>query len=324
MNSRRLGLEEQLAIHDQAVASSAGIDQYCSSSRWVGPAFEAFMGHAVPLISWADEAGSALFAAAPTAAGVYLAPLEAIWGLAAPCAGSTPQGAARATLRALESCETAWVAALVGGIEPGSTLERALVTALAPTWTLRPLPVVTRQVASLEGGTEGFLSRRSRKFRANLRAARAQANDAGLNFEVVLLESVDDATRAFERVLPIEHRSWKSLSDQGVAKGPMAEFTRGVLTRSAKADGAVAVFATLGGQDVGYLYGALTKANFRGLQMSFVEEVRPLAVGNLMQLTAIEWLCRRGVVEYDLGSDLPYKRRWAERERITRGLLVIR
>ncbi len=37
-----------------------------------------------------------------------------------------------------------------------------------------------------------------------------------------------------------------------------------------------------------------------------------MGLGNLVQYNMIQWLCDEGVKKYDLGMDMPYKRRWAE------------
>ena len=41
-----------------------------------------------------------------------------------------------------------------------------------------------------------------------------------------------------------------------------------------------------------------------------------------MQAEAIELLCASGAHSYDLGSELPYKLRWAEQQVATTGLVV--
>jgi CelD/BcsL family acetyltransferase involved in cellulose biosynthesis len=74
-------------------------------------------------------------------------------------------------------------------------------------------------------------------------------------------------------------------------------------------------FAQREGEDVGYIFGAVFGGSYRGLQFSYVEEVRDIALGSAMQFHQIQRLCEQGVLEYDLGSTSPhYKQRWAERE----------
>ena len=57
--------------------------------------------------------------------------------------------------------------------------------------------------------------------------------------------------------------------------------------------------------------------------MSFVESYRPYALGNVLQSKMIHLLAQEGIQTYDLGSDIDYKRRWAENEFLTVSLGVV-
>ena len=51
---------------------------------------------------------------------------------------------------------------------------------------------------------------------------------------------------------------------------------------------------------------------YRGLQLSYNDDFRPLSLGNCVQMEMIENLCDEHVDSYDLGTDMPYKARWGE------------
>ena len=84
------------------------------------------------------------------------------------------------------------------------------------------------------------------------------------------------------------------------------------------------IFARLGGRDVGYILGAVMAGEYRGLQFSYDAEVAPLGIGGLLQLEQIGELCASGVARYDLGTEMDYKRRWAEDIMETEMLVLVR
>ena len=62
---------------------------------------------------------------------------------------------------------------------------------------------------------------------------------------------------------------------------------------------------------------------YRGLQFSYDDEWSALSLGSLCQYHQIAGLCREGVARYDLGTDMEYKRRWAEEQFETTLLVVV-
>ena len=82
------------------------------------------------------------------------------------------------------------------------------------------------------------------------------------------------------------------------------------------------VFARLDGEDVAMGFGGILGDTFRGLQMSYDDRFRQLSLGNLIQWSLIEHLVTEGLRLYDLGTDIGYKRRWAEPGMETVALVV--
>jgi CelD/BcsL family acetyltransferase involved in cellulose biosynthesis len=84
------------------------------------------------------------------------------------------------------------------------------------------------------------------------------------------------------------------------------------------------MFATLGGRDVGYILGAVFEGEYRGLQFSYDDDHARLGLGGLLQFHQVTALCAEGVARYDLGTEMDYKRRWAEEVMETEMLVLVR
>jgi CelD/BcsL family acetyltransferase involved in cellulose biosynthesis len=199
------------------------------------------------------------------------------------------------------------------GLKPGSFRLTALARALAPRFRLGLGPTCVRYCASLEGGLDGFLARRSANFRVSLKRARRRAAERGLTIEPVWVGEAEVA-EAFERLLAVEAQSWKGRSGVGFAHSEMLGFYRVMLPRLARRGAMRLMFARHEGRDIGYILGGLRGTRYRGLQFSFAEGWEDCSPGNLCQLAQIAALCDEGIASYDLGADVEYKRRWGERE----------
>jgi CelD/BcsL family acetyltransferase involved in cellulose biosynthesis len=84
------------------------------------------------------------------------------------------------------------------------------------------------------------------------------------------------------------------------------------------------IFARIADRDVGYVLGAVSGGEYRGLQFSYDDDYAQLGVGSLLQYEQIVELVEEGVARYDLGTEMDYKRRWAEDTMETEMLVVIR
>lgn len=312
-----------IADWDAAVAISDDVDRFCSSSRWILPALDAFHPNDEPVVLSSDSGMAALVRGHHDVVGQFLTPMEATWGLASGLVAWDPDRFAVQLREALRDEDLRVSVALLSGLRPGRRLWRALVRELQPDYVLRPAATSRRNVASLDGGYDGWLGRRTRKFRANLRRQARRASDRGIEVEPIVVDDAETLRSLYDRAMALEAISWKGLSEQGVDSEPMRSFTFDVLTRSLHARDAEVrwIVARAEDRDIGYLHGVLAGRHFRGLQMSFADAWRDAGVGSLMQATAIRWLCDDGARSYDLGSELPYKARWAERSDPTVGLL---
>jgi CelD/BcsL family acetyltransferase involved in cellulose biosynthesis len=293
---------------DGAVARSHGVDGFCSSTDWIVPAARGLQPGREPWIRRGEHGFVALMHAEHEG-GPYLEPLEAMWGLACPVVGGDV-----AELAAEFVAEKLRVAPRTGlllcGFERAVPLE-TVARALASTHGLWLGPTARRWRASLAGGVDGFLGRRSALFRRGVTRARRRAAARGLVFERVHA-TADTAAAAYERALAVEALSWKSHGGVGILGSTMVDFYRHMVPRLAARGALRLIVARDGDRDVAYILGGVRGGIYRGLQFSFAQGYDDCALGNLCQLEQIADLAAEGARVYDLGTDAEYKRRWAE------------
>ena len=213
-----------------------------------------------------------------------------------------------------------WRAAFITGLAPDSARERAVIDMLGTRYRLAEGAVMVRQVADLSGGIEAYLARRPRTFRRNLRQAQTRADGADLGYDIVS----GGGPEVVERAREVERRSWKGADASGLLGGDMFAFYRRMAERLAGSGRLRSCFARIGGEDVGYILGAVRGGAYRGLQISYDQRWASLSIGNLLQLRQMQALEAEGIGRYDLGMDLAYKRLWADGEFTTRTVVAVR
>ncbi len=319
-------LEERAAHFDALVAQTPQIDHFCSSSAWTLSAAEALMPAREPAVLCGEHGYFAAMSATHPNGMVYLEPLELSWGLACPLVGPDVEALVDEVAAALAS-RGDWMFLVVPGVTADGPHRAALCRRELP-WVVRPGAVTVRHVASLEGGLDGFLRRRSANFRRALHKSQRAAAAAGIEVEVAAdgqARGGDAAAEAlYARIMAVEEGSWKSLEGVGVAAGPMRAFYAAMLPRLLAAGRARVMFARHEGRDVGYILGAVFGDEYRGLQFSYRDEYSEYSIGSLCQLRQIEALCAEGVRLYDLGTEMEYKARWAERRFATELQILVR
>ncbi len=327
---RRLDLQEfrkHLGQFDEQVARTPDVDRFCSASCWVMPAFEALSpDHEL----WVWQASKCdgfvtLCKGAHPRVGRYLQPLEASWGLASPIIGADAGGVTREFVREAREIADQWDILFLTGISEDSRQFEELVRGFQADHFMGIGPSMGRQFASLEGGLEGFLSRRSAKFRANIRRARRDADQAGIRFQYRdIFEDDGECDRVFERIIRVERESWKGRQGVGIAQGRMYDFYRSMLPRLAQRDALRVIFATLDDVDIAYCFGGLFQNTYRGLQMSYHQGYRDYSPGNLVQAEMIRNLYDEGIEVYDMGQSMDYKSSWTDDEFETVAVIVRR
>jgi CelD/BcsL family acetyltransferase involved in cellulose biosynthesis len=174
-------------------------------------------------------------------------------------------------------------------------------------------PILFRS-ASLTRGPDGFLSRRTRKFRENLKRASRKGEDAGIYFERCQVFEQTEAEAAYARMVAVENKSWKGLEKCGMTEEPYCTFYREVYKRMCRNGAGISIFARHEDEDIGFVMGGIDGTCYRGQQFTYQNQWAPHSVGNLLQWKMIQWLCELGIDRYDMGSILEYKTHWAEIE----------
>ena len=307
---------------DRLVATTPEIDRFCSSSAWVLAAAAALMP---PRAAFSFRGTHGYFAAARgvhPAGFPYIEPLELAWGLASPLVGEDPQALVEEVVPVLAGRRD-WQLAILAGMTSDGRHRRALERALPGRWERRRGTPTVRHVASLEGGIEGFLSRRSRELRKSIRKTLKLATEQGVTFESVRVGAAE-ADALYARIQAVETNSWKAREGVGISTGPMRTFYAQMLPRLCALGQQRTLFARLRDRDIGYVLGAVFEGEYRGLQFSYDDDFSPLGLGGLLQYHQVVELCDDGIARYDLGTEMDYKRRWAEDVMETDMLVLVR
>lgn len=315
-------LQRNTAAFDDLVDATPDIDHFCSSSRWILPAANALMPPREPWIFRGASGQVALMRKRHPEGWHYLEPLEASWGLACPLVGPDPDALAAEFVTLCHRRRMDWDVMLLMGLPVGSALLGHVAGRLHPYYDIFRGQVTTRWIASLEGGIDGFLARRSHNFRKNLRRALRAAEQAGIEFERCRVGGPRSALEVYARIKQIEARSWKGRSGMGIDRGPMHLFYREMVQRLAARGELRVIIARHRERDIAYVLGGVSGRTYRGLQFSFDVDYKEHSLGNLCQYQQILDLIEEDIHTYDLGTDMDYKRHWAEKRHDTLALIV--
>lgn len=300
-----------LTSWDAAVATTPDLDRFCSSSDWVVPAHEALMSGREMWSFYGSHGRVGMARGRHPDGWRYVEPLEAAWGLACPFVAQDPQAFGNELVALFHEREDDWDVAVLSGLPMHSVFFTSLLQGLWRNFRVMRRPPTRRNIASLDGGLDGFLSRRTRNFRRSLAKSQRLADADGIVTEHHAGPGLDpDALYA--RVLAVEQRSWKGRDGVGICGGSMERFYQLMCRRLSARDALTVVFARHEDRDVGYVLGGLFDNTYRGLQVSFDADYQRYSVGSLCQFAQITELCASGVALYDLGTYMDYKLRWAE------------
>ncbi len=315
---------DRLAAH----GASIGIDPWCSRPMWGLAVHRSFAADDDDIVQVAAEDGLGVFGRMvgedETPA---LVPLDRVWGFGSPivCAPGTATTVAGDVADQLVA-DPFWKVCALSGMAADGELDRAVIDAFGRHVSLFAGETRSRCRASLDGGVDGYLARRSREHRRNIRQAERRSHERGVSF------TIDDGRSpvlTISRLHAVEHRSWKGLEGSGIESPEMASlYERLVEDLSAKGS-LRCVFAQLPNEhddpvDIGFILGGVLGSTYRGLQISFAEEFRDIGIGNLLQWHEIQRMCAEHLHTYDLGMDIEYKRKWAEELFETRTVLAVR
>lgn len=320
MGAQRFSVDDLAALTplwDAAVDRTPDVDQFCASSTWSFSAALSFQDAEPPVIVGDGMAFCGMRRAVTTDGQHILVGLDPIWGFATPFVGNAMQAGEMAALRL--SLDDDIDLAVVAGQREDSVLTAGLIRALDNRRPLYRGPVEQRLQVDLRDGVDVWFARRSPRFRQRLRRLEHDADRRGLEVEDVSAAPPDEL---IDRLVSIESRTWKGEEGTGLASTELVGFYRQMTARLAVRDHARALVARLDDRDVGFLLGGVRGETFRGLQLGYTSEVADLGVGHLLQLEQIRRSAGEGIVTYDLGMDMEYKRRWADRVEETFSVIV--
>lgn len=301
-------------------------DPFCCTPAWQLAFHDAF-APSRRLFFRIEEQNVLAFADMRLSNGIpVLAPLEMEWLSGSPLLGPDADELLLDELSGMRALfDGVLPCLLIGGVEKDSPMRQRLLSRRE--FRVIEQPESRQRSASLEGGMDGYLSRRSGNFRAKMKKARRRAAENGIEFERHVPGSVEEADRLYARMLAVEEKSWKGLGRCGMTVPPSRQFYQIMMRRLALNGCGRVMFAVREGQDAGFIFGGIAGAFYRGQQFSYDNAQRDLSVGDLLQLQQLAWLCEEGIRRYDMGmSDHPsmaYKRRWAEMEQSLHAWLMI-
>ncbi|MEM7094712.1 MAG: GNAT family N-acetyltransferase [Actinomycetota bacterium] len=303
---------------DRRVAEAAtyGVDQVCSTTRWIEPAAAAFTPQALPRV-FEGDCGFAAFLEHENPRGAVFTSFDCIWGFACPLLGPDPAALVEEVGRKLIP-QLDFYALSISGVEP----EGPLFDALTRLNLVGHTGAVDRCVADLADGFEAWLARRSSRFRRSLRTAVRTAESAGVELETEAPSTVAETDATLNRILAIEATSWKTDAESGLIDTDLGRFTADMAHRFAVAGDLRVQFATLNGHDIGYVIGGRVGTRYRGFQHSFDHRYSDLSIGKFLQFRNIEALAHEGIDTYDLGMFMDYKQSYSDRLESTITLII--
>lgn len=307
---------------DREIAVTPAIDRFCSSSAWILAASATLMPPRAPFSFRGTHGYFAAARGIHPAGFPYIEPIELAWGLASPIVGRDSLALSEEIVAVLAERRD-WQLAILAGMVGDGPQRRTLERALPARWERRRGTPTIRHVASLDGGVDGYLSRRSRDLRKSLRKSLKVAIAAGVTFESVRVPE-GDATALYERIQDAEAKSWKAREGVGISAGSMRAFYGAMLPRLCLLGQQRTIFARYRDRDIGYILGAVFEGEYRGLQFSYDDAHRDFGLGGLLQYHQIVELCAADIGRYDLGTEMDYKRRWAEDTMETEMLVLVR
>ena len=308
---------------NRAAAESEAGDAFCCRTEWQISFHEAFYPDRTLHVAQGGGSVVAFAERRHPRLGLLLEPIESHWLFGCPLLGGAGSVDLLRSLLAEHAAKSGPSTVVLSGLAPRSELFDRIVETFESRQRILRLQPQTLCTASLAGGLDGFLSRRSSSLRRNLRQAGRRAAASGVYFERRAPGCAAESQEIYARMLEVEESSWKGLGECGMAEPPSRQFYGIMLQRLAASGGGRVTFARHADEDIGFIFGGLAGNVYRGQQFSFAEDWRSHSIGNLLQLEQIRWLCEGGVEHYDMGPLMDYKPHWAESQKTLEALLLL-
>ncbi|MBO4318150.1 MAG: GNAT family N-acetyltransferase [Mailhella sp.] len=310
--------QEVCAWWDRLALSCEQGDPFCCGSAWQLAYHETMGGPGRRVCVRAESCSLLILTETITASGTtVLTPLESGWLYGTQMLGADAVRLLAEMLPEIRSEYGTIPDIALGGISPSSEAAHDLFRYFSDEYDFFRIGSALPCAASLSGGLDGFLSRRSGNFRAKLKKTLRKAQERGISVADPAPGTDTEADAVFERILSIEARSWKGLSNNGMNEEPYRSFYGALLRRLVRTGQARVLFARADDADIGYIFGGMLGPHYRGQQFSFDAKWKAYSVGNLLQTEQISRLCESGnCFLYHMGSKsgdkMLYKNHWTE------------
>ncbi len=234
-------------------------------------------------------------------------PLEAAWMFGSPLIGD-PLHALDLLRRASQKHLESPYGFCFGGLLRGGRLHRAILSRQDECLQFEEFDATDCMEIDLAEGVEAWLERRSKRFRKAVRKRK-------LPDDIEIIDAQDIyAEEIFERIVAIQQETYKWREGSDIFQGESyRRFYRTLLDLLHPDGNHRVLFARRGDEDLAYIFGGISGGIYRGFQMSYVETVKELELGNILQVENLRRRAEEGMKKYDLGMYSEYKERWADR-----------
>ena len=235
-HSRDIGPERLLAWA-KAAAGTSQADPFCSAPAWQLAFHEAFSPDRRLFLETGANGVLAFAEKRFSPENLFLTPIEAHWLFGCPLMGKGAVDMLAGAMGSLTATYAPYFPKIViSGVRPGGMLPRRLLRAFSGAFNIYLYSECVQCAASLRGGEDGFLSRRSANHRSKLKKAARRALARGVRFERVAPASPAEANATYARMLRVEAGSWKGINQCGMAE-PLRQHLEGFLHRQPHAGG---------------------------------------------------------------------------------------
>lgn len=319
---------EQRALWQRLALSTRQADPFCSGPVWQLSFHAAMTPYCRPYVRAESDSLLAFAEQHLVDGGLALVPLESYWFFGSPLLGEHAAELLDEALDVHAARSGCFPRVLISGIRTGGRRAAMLARRFGGRFLLLRVAEGLQCAASLRGGLDGFLSRRSANHRHKLAKAARRARQAGIVFERHMPCSAEEAAPLYERMLAVESTSWKGLGACGMTEMPARRLYAVLSANLARQGMARIMFARHEGTDIGFIFGGRTGAFYRGQQFSYSHAWKHWSIGNLLQVEQVRWLCEEGVERYDMGpldtEAMRYKEHWTERRLPIQTWLLVR
>lgn len=295
---------------DDLSAQSAEPDAASGGAAWQTCSQEVLQGAEPAIIFVQSDDSQIALSITATPWGLKLQPLESLWKFGTPLLGPNAPMLLSDIIHQIRSLapKVRIKIELPGGVYGSHQRDLQRIfphTKRRPHWE--------HGAASLAGGFDGYLGRRSAGFRRALKRATRRAKDNGIEFECRLPLGPRAAYETYKRMEAIERASWKGRWRAGLFELP--EFYYKLLSKYSYRSQARVVFARRDNSDIGYCFGGVVGDIYRGQQSSYRQDAANYSLGMLMHVETAKWLCRQGKSLQHFGPiqrGMDYKFRFCE------------